>query len=159
MWTNTWESNDCLQEGKGGEVPALACNHLALGEIVLLSFEWEHMAPGLTLMWGVFVVWRRRNVLWCANFVWRQTVQKCENIHGALFPWHSHCMSTLSDLSILLLMDIWVMSYYEIAGVFMYSGYKLFVRHICCKYFSSSSWNLLILKWCLQEQKFEILLV
>ena len=47
-----------------------------------------------------------------------------------------HCMNTSSDLSILLLMDIWVMSYYGIVGVFflLYSGYKLFVRRICCKY-------------------------
>ena len=29
-----------------------------------------------------------------------------------------HCMNTSSDLSILLLMDIWVMSYYGIVGVF-----------------------------------------
>lgn len=41
------KANRLSQEGKR-ESPYLACNHLALGEISLLSFEWEHMAPGLT---------------------------------------------------------------------------------------------------------------
>lgn len=91
MWTNTWESKRIVSGREKGKVPTLACNHLALGEIsFIILWRGTYGSRSNTLvMWGALWVWGRRNVLWCANFIWRQTVQRCENIHGALFPWHS----------------------------------------------------------------------
>lgn len=127
MWTNTWESKQIVSGREKGKVPTLACNHLALGEIsfIILWMGTYGSRSNTLVMWGALWVWRRRNVLWCANFVWRQTVPKCENIHGALFSWHSivwilyltypsSCWWTFGLCLIMKLQEF-----------FMYSGYKL----------------------------------
>lgn len=152
------KANRLSQEGKR-KVPTLACNHLALGEIsfIILWMGTYGSRSNTLVMWGGCESEKKKCSMVC-QFCLKTNCPEMWKYSWSIVSTF-HCMNTLSDLSILLLMDIWVMSYYEIAGVFMYSGYKLFVRHICCKYFLPVYENLLIFKMMSARAKFEILLV
>lgn len=83
-------------------------------------------------------VWGTGDILWCASFLCsgRQTAQKCKNIHGVLFFWHSilwiyhiwfiqfpvdehfGCILLLSCISLLCILDTSPLSEVCVANIF-----------------------------------------